>query len=709
MSSSILAQDNPGIADNEVLDSFEIPFGNWVEEAVNWTTLNLGWLLDAIAWPFEFLLRTLVEGFLVDLPWLIVVGTMFAIAWLVRNLTVATATVIGLTVCGLLGDQYWEETVRTIGLILVAVIVCVIIGIPVGILAGRVDAVWQVVRPTLDAMQVIHAFVYLLPFVYFWGVGPVAATMATMVFALPPLIRLTNLGVRQVPEDVVEAARAYGAPERRVLLDVQLPLARPAIMTGVNQTLLLAFSMLGIAAILGAGGLGALLFRALGQQDVALAGASGLAFFILAVILDRISQTDGSGSNLLGRITMAWRARSNPEILLENPDFNPAAEALEAEQPRFGSGSIATVSAGERTAIMAAIAGGAIMVLSVLLPWANDAALMSGYSRNGDADLAGQSFSGLAAEGGSWFAYLVALTGVMVIASGVTVLTGWAGGGRWLAPDGAAWAAVGGLVAALGYLIMNPSAAATGYSAGFGVYVALLGCLVATAAALWWMAGAPYSPRRPLKPKVVTGPIVLGLIGITLAVISMFSSWIFDARGETIVTPELQAQIDEIRAQAEAGEIDPASASSEILVLRATAESVDKVVIDGKSSEGPQLGLWSLILAVMGAAGAAVSAGAGGLDDRRQWLGGTIGMGLGLGVTALAAGWIGSLARAGDVNYFSGVGSMVGVVAGAMIFVAGSSVVSGFERSKIYIDLTSGDERVADEPAPISQPVPDPV
>lgn len=703
------AQENPGLADNDVLDSFEIPFGNWVEEAVNWTTLNLGWLLDAIAWPFEFLLRNLVEGFLVDLPWLVVVGVMFLIAWLVRNLTVATATVIGLTVCGLLGDQYWEETVRTIGLILVAVIVCVIIGIPVGILSGRVDAVWQVVRPTLDAMQVIHAFVYLLPFVYFWGVGPVAATMATMVFALPPLIRLTNLGVRQVPEDVVEAARAYGAPERRVLLDVQLPLARPAIMTGVNQTLLLAFSMLGIAAILGAGGLGALLFRALGQQDVALAGASGLAFFILAVILDRISQTDGGGSNLLGRITTAWRARSNPEILLEDPDFNPAAEAVEAEQPRFGSGSIATVSAGERSAIMVSIAGGVVMVVSVLLTWANDAGLMTGYSRSDDADLAGQSFSGLAAEGGSWFAYLVALAGIMVIASGLTVLSRWEGGGRWLAPDGAAYAAIGGLVAAFGYLIISPSAAASGYSDGIGVSVALVGGIIATAGALWWMAGAPYSPRRPLKPKVVTGPIVIGLIGVTLALISMFSSWIFDARGQTIISPELQAQIDEIRDQAAAGEIDSASASAEILVLRATAETADKIVIDGKSSDGPQLGLWALVLAAVGAVGAAVSAGAAGLDDRRQWLGGTIAMGLGLGVALLAAGWIGSLARAGDPNYFSGVGSMVGLVAGVMVFVAGSSVVAGYERSKIYIDLTTDDGEVAEATAPISQRVPDPV
>ncbi|MEZ5219777.1 MAG: ABC transporter permease subunit [Ilumatobacteraceae bacterium] len=216
-----------GVGDNEVLDEFTIPFGTWTEQAVDWITVNLGWLLDGIKWPFETLLRTIVDDFLLRLPWLIVVAMIFAVAWLVRNLTVAVGSAAGLIVCGLLGNDYWSQTVKTIGFIIVAVSVCVIIGIPIGILAGRFDSVWSVMRPTLDAMQVIHSFVYLLPFVYFWGVGRVSATMATMVFALPPLIRLTNLGIRQVPDDVVEAARAYGAPELRVLADVQLPWPDP--------------------------------------------------------------------------------------------------------------------------------------------------------------------------------------------------------------------------------------------------------------------------------------------------------------------------------------------------------------------------------------------------------------------------------------------------------------------------------------------------
>ncbi|MGB0737554.1 MAG: ABC transporter permease, partial [Ilumatobacteraceae bacterium] len=347
------ADTGPGLTDAEVLDEYLIPFGSWIEETVNWTTLNLGGLLDAIAWPFEFLLENIVDNFLLSISWLYVVVIMFGIAWLVRNLTVAVGTAIGLVLCGLLGQEFWIQTARTIGFIVVAVIVCIIIGIPLGIASGRFESVWKVMRPTLDAMQVIHAFVYLLPFVYFWGVGRVSATMATMVFALPPLIRLTNLGIRGVPEDVVEASRAYGANELRVLRDVQLPLARPAIMTGINQTLLLAFSMLGIAAILGAGGLGALLFRALGQQDVNLAAAAGLSFFLLAVILDRISQTEAGSKSLFARMSTAWKARKEPEQLLDDPDFNPSASADDDEVA--AEGEEASLTGGERGRILAAL------------------------------------------------------------------------------------------------------------------------------------------------------------------------------------------------------------------------------------------------------------------------------------------------------------------------------------------------------------------
>ena len=305
--------DDPGLLDNEVLDQFEVPFGEWADQSVDWIDQNLEWLLEAIEWPFDFLIELLVDDFLTQISWLWVCLGFFVLGSLIRNVKVGAFTALALAGCGILGNAYWIETAKTIGFIGVAVILCVLIGIPVGIACGRMDGVWKVVRPLLDAMQVVHSFVYMLPFIFFWGIGPVSATMVTMAFALPPLIRLTNLGVRQVPEDVVEASRAYGAPEWRVLADVQLPLARPAIMTGLNQTLLLSISMLGIAAIMGAGGLGRVLFRALSNQDVALATSGGLAFFLVAVALDRISQREDSDTgNLFHRIRRGLGSSPRP-------------------------------------------------------------------------------------------------------------------------------------------------------------------------------------------------------------------------------------------------------------------------------------------------------------------------------------------------------------------------------------------------------------
>lgn len=685
----LFQEDAPSLGDNEVLDQFTIPFGTWTEQAVNWVTVNLEWLLEAIEWPFEFLLSNIVDNFLIELPWLALVAMMFLIAWLVRNLTVAAGTAGALVVCGLLGDEYWVQTARTIGFIVVAVVICVLIGIPLGILAGRLDSVWSVLRPTLDAMQVIHSFVYLLPFVYFWGVGRVSATMATMVFALPPLIRLTNLGIRQVPEDVVEASRAYGATEFRVLRDVQLPLARPAIMTGINQTLLLAFSMLGIAAILGAGGLGQLLFRALGQQDVALAASSGLAFFLLAVILDRIAQPQsGAQTSLFTRIVGAWKARRAPEVLLDDPDFNPDASpdavepAAAVDVAHFGE--IAAVDARERRSIYGVIVGAVVMLVSVVLPWGTDAGLITGYSRRSDQELPGESFSGLAAEGGSWFGIIVVVLALVAILAAVNMLVRPGDGGRWLAPDGALVASIGGLLTVIGYVLIQPSVLTIGYSHGIGVYVGIVGGLVATAFAILWVRDAEHGPRRPLKPKVVLGPILVAAAGVLFAVVSMFSSWTLDERQDAVITPEIQAELDEVVRQSEAGEIEPGVAATRIQSIRATAVADDAIVLDGKTPDGPGLGILVLVLSIVGLAGALVAAGAAGLGERRQWVGGIVAMGLGAGIMAIASGWIGSLARATDTNFTSGVGVMFALVTGVHAIVAGRLIVGGYERSKVY-------------------------
>ena len=220
-------QERIPIWDNAILDEWTVPFGDWMLQATRWIAVNLETLLDIIAWPFEIMVRNLVRDFLIDISWLWIVLAMALVAWLTRNLKVAAFVAAALMLCGLLAHEQWKETAATIGLIGVAVILCVVIGIPVGIACGRVDSIWQVTRPILDAMQVVHSFVYMLPFIWFFGLGEVSSTMVTMVYALPPLIRLTNLGIRQVPADVVEASRAYGASEARVLFDVQIPLPAP--------------------------------------------------------------------------------------------------------------------------------------------------------------------------------------------------------------------------------------------------------------------------------------------------------------------------------------------------------------------------------------------------------------------------------------------------------------------------------------------------
>ena len=679
----------PGLTDDAVLDEYLIPFGSWIEETVNWTTLNLEGVLDAIAWPFEFLLENIVDNFLLSISWLYVVVIMFGIAWLVRNLTVAVGTAVGLVLCGLLGQEFWIQTARTIVFILVAVIVCVIIGIPLGVLSGRFESVWKVMRPTLDAMQVIHAFVYLLPFVYFWGVGRVSATMATMVFALPPLIRLTNLGIRGVPEDVVEASRAYGANELRVLRDVQLPLARPAIMTGINQTLLLAFSMLGIAAILGAGGLGALLFRALGQQDVNLAAAAGLSFFLLAVILDRISQTEAGSKSLFTRMSTAWKARKEPEQLLIDPDFNPAASRDDHEVS--AEGDEAPLSSGERGRVVVTLAGAVIMLLGIPMTWAAGGPGLSAYGRRDDVELTGQSFSGLAAEGGSWFSFIIGFLAIFIGVACLAVLSG-RGKARWFSADGITFGSIAALLTSFGYVIARPSAFTPDYSVGTGAWVSFVGAVVAVVASLSWMAVGAYGPHRPLRRRVAGGPIVLGVIAALMAVVSIFSMWHLDERGGVVMTPEIEAEMDAMKAAAKAGEIDPGVAATEIQVIRAKAKQDERIIIDGSDPAGVGLGTWTLVFGLAGTVGAAVAAGAAGFGDRRRWIGGTVAMGLGLGIAGFSLGFVATLVRVADQNYYSGVGAMFAMFVGSLLFAAGSGLVKGFERAKIYRDISVGGE-----------------
>lgn len=275
---------------NSFLDRYELPLGRWVDAAVRWANDNISWLFDAIKWPIAQILDG-TEWVLHTAPWYIVVLAVGALAFKMRGARTAIGFMALLVFMGLLTNDLWRFAMTTIAMIVTAVLICVIFGVPIGIWAARDDRVEQALRPILDAMQTIHPFIYLLPVAFFFGIGKVPGTIATIIFALPPIVRLTNLGIRQVPGETVEAAHAFGSTDWQTLWEVQLPLARPTIMAGLNQTLMLSLSMVVIAAIIAGGGLGQLILRAVQRVDIPSATNAGLAVLIIAIILDRLSQS----------------------------------------------------------------------------------------------------------------------------------------------------------------------------------------------------------------------------------------------------------------------------------------------------------------------------------------------------------------------------------------------------------------------------------
>ncbi len=707
---TILAQEeNVGLFDNKILDQFEIPIGGWVDQMVDWIDLNMGWLLDIIRWPFAFLLDNVVDNFIASISWVWVCLAFFVIGSLVRNVKIGAFAAVALAMCGLLGTNYWEETARTIGMILVAVMLCALVGIPLGVLCGRFDGVWQVVRPTLDAMQVVHAFVYMLPIIFFFSFGVVPGTMVTMIFALPPLIRLTNLGIRQVPEDVVEASRAYGAPELRVLMDVQLPLARPAIMTGLNQTLLLAISMIGIAAIMGAGGLGLLVFRAVSNLDIALAASAGLALFLVAVVLDRISQPEADdGLNMFTRIKMAWAHRKDPEVLLATAEANKAAADAEEEKKKE-SGAYASVRPQEQQIMFAAAGAAVIAALSTFLTWGSNAGHASSYARRDDEvldTLQGVGSDGLAASGGSWFGVFVLVGALMVLASVGYSMYKPGEGPRWFSPDGAMMSAGLAFGGAIGFhwMQVKPTVAAaaeasngelSGFSTGIGAYLGLIAALGMLVACALWVRIAPFSPLRPMKPVIGYGRLFGGVVAFLLVVIALFSGWSFDRRADTVLTPELQAELDEVRRQVDEGELAAAIGAQNIQNIQNRAQASELIIIDGISEDGSRLGWLSLALSAVGLGLLLPAAGVMGINDRKQWGWSTFSAAAGWAAMAVAGGWVISILRVADAKFVSGAGSFLVLVAGFFLFASNRGVLNEFRRKKVYAD-DPGDDILID-------------
>ena len=673
---------------NTVLDKWQIPVGDWVEQITVWVDLNMKETLAVIKWPFQTMLEVVVDDWLLGLSWMTVCLAALIAGWAFRGLQVGIGSFLGLTICGLLGEEYWKETARTIGFIAVAVILCVIIGIPTGVACGRMDGVWRVVRPLLDAMQVVHSFVYMLPFVFFFGVGFVSATMVTMVFALPPLIRLTNLGIRQVPEDVVEAARAYGASERRVLTDVQLPLARAALMTGINQTLLLAISMLGIAAIMGAGGLGRLLYRSIANQDIALAGSGGLAFFIVAVVLDRLTQPDDSDkAGLFSRITAAWKNTRTPEALL--PANTEEVSASSKSEQAAEEAQFEPVRNKERLAMLGASAGAVIAAIGLVLPWNSGTGHVSAYGRFADNDLAGQSFNGLAASGGSWFGIIILLCVLAV--GGALYSTAWFAGqrNRWLGPDGATIFSVAGVVTALSATLANAPDSASGFQRSSGVYVALVGCLIMAAASVTWVWNAPMGARRPLSSGVNWGRMFGASFALLLIVMSGFSGWTFDTRADSVIGPELQIELDAITEQSriaeEAGDLAKVgSLAAEFTALISYAQRTGDVIYDGYTDEGAGLGWLALFLGLLALLVAIPASGFFSQEELFLYKWCSVVCGLGLGLLLISVAWIGSISRVAETNLVSGVGAVFLLFAGVTTAASARGTLSEFDRKQVY-------------------------
>ncbi|WP_419658448.1 ProW: glycine betaine/L-proline ABC transporter, permease protein [Desulfosarcina variabilis str. Montpellier] len=265
-----------------------IPLDIWVSQFVDYLVDNYRDIFQALKWPVEQTLSGLDAGLNALSP-IIVIVVMVLAAWRFSGKGLAIFTAITMTFVGLLG--LWEETMTTLAMVLSSVIFCAIAGIPLGIWAGRSDAFEAGIRPVLDAMQTTPAFVYLVPIVMLFSVGNVAGVLATIIFALPPIIRLTCLGIRQVHPELVEAAQAFGATRSQVLIRVQVPLAMPTILAGLNQTIMMALSMVVIAALIGAGGLGSPVILGLNTLDIGRAVIGGLSIVLMAIVLDRITQS----------------------------------------------------------------------------------------------------------------------------------------------------------------------------------------------------------------------------------------------------------------------------------------------------------------------------------------------------------------------------------------------------------------------------------
>ncbi|MET3114506.1 glycine betaine/proline transport system permease protein [Pedobacter sp. CG_S7] len=267
-----------------------IHIGPYIEQFINWLTSNFGPFFDLIKIVVESIVNS-VEWVLLFPPFYIIILLIAFLAWKRTGWGVTLFTLLGLSFIWAMG--YWEQTMATLALILSSAFIALLMGIPLGIWAAKNLVAGKIIRPLLDFMQTMPAFVYLIPAVLFFGLGKVPGAFATVIFAMPPAVRLTTLGISQVPKNIIEATRSFGASSRQLLFKVELPLALPTILAGVNQTIMMALSMVVISAMIAAGGLGEVVLKGITQLKIGLGFEGGIAVVILAIILDRITQSFG--------------------------------------------------------------------------------------------------------------------------------------------------------------------------------------------------------------------------------------------------------------------------------------------------------------------------------------------------------------------------------------------------------------------------------
>jgi glycine betaine/proline transport system permease protein len=271
----------------QLIDMVEFPIAEGIDAALNWLTGHLSEVTESISVGMEAGIDFLVSA-LVFVPPVIFIAVVTILVLIFSDTGLGIFTGIGLVI--IWGMQLWEPMMSTIALIFISTVIAVAGGIPLGIIAGLSDRFHAFITPILDFMQTMPAFVYLIPAIPFFGLGPVAAVFATVIFSVPPSIRLTSLGIRQVDPELIEASNAFGSTTGQRLFQIQLPLATPTIMAGVNQNIMLALSMVVIAAMIGAGGLGGEVWRAIQRLQPGSGFEAGIAVVIVAMLFDRISK-----------------------------------------------------------------------------------------------------------------------------------------------------------------------------------------------------------------------------------------------------------------------------------------------------------------------------------------------------------------------------------------------------------------------------------